>query len=144
MSVTFTSANYGYTDNGNIYKKSKIGKKIGTVAGIAALYPLGNLGFKVASKKGFSQITSMPDYFKKLVNFVKKGPEFNESLLAQVKFGPRMEKVMNLLSKSKASRIGVVGLAMTLPVVTYALAGRLVGHIADKIVDHRSKKLADM
>ena len=50
MSITFSGTKYGYTDNGNMYKKSKIGKKIGTIAGLAVLYPSANLGFKLSNK----------------------------------------------------------------------------------------------
>ncbi len=147
MSVTFSGSQYGYTDNGHVYKKSNIGKKIGTVAGIAALYPMANLGFKISNrysnKTHLSKINNVPEFFKKLSDFVKKGPEFGEMLLASIRGGKKAEKVMKFITKSKTTRVVAAGLAVALPVVSSALFGRMLGKGVDKIIDHKSKKRAD-
>ncbi len=147
MGVTFSGFKYGYTDNGHVYKKSNIGKRIGTVAGIAALYPMANFGFRISNmytnKTGLPIIKNVPEFFKKLSNFVKKGPEFGEMLLASIRGGKKAEKVMKFITKSKATRVVAAGLAVALPVVSSALFGRMLGKGVDKIIDHKSKKRAD-
>ena len=147
MGVTFSGSQYGYTDNGHIYKKSNIGKKIGTVAGIAVLYPVANLGFRISNRFSngahLSRINNVPEFFKKLSSFVKEGPQLGERLIATIRGGKKAGKVMTFLSKSKATRVVAAGLAVVLPVVSSALFGRMLGKGVDKIIDHKSKKRAD-
>lgn len=143
MAISFSANNYGYTDNGNLYKKSKAGKKIGTVAGLAMLYPVGNLGFKVAYNNGLMPCKNISEFAKKLVKFVKKGPSLSETFLSTLKGGEKFGKVMNFLSKSKVARVGTAGLLVALPITSAAMFGRLFGKGVDKIVNHHSKKQAD-
>lgn len=134
MSLSVKSANVGYTNKGNPYQKSKVGKNVGTAVGLGMLIPATNYSLK-ASGTSLSKLVSSAKYF------IKNGPGIFDMILFN---SPKWEKFINFVSKHKSARVASLVALASLPVMLYAGIGRLFGHGVDKIIDSGAKKQADI
>ena len=164
--------NVGYTDNGNVYRKSDTGKNVGTTLATTGTVAGGIYGLNKFAK---TNIIKIPDYkvvesmkylkvpgnIKDFVNLVKQfiidpkaiKPEQwfrNPSALdkassnfAHSKIGQIISPITRTLSKTKLGRLCLVVSAVTIPVGVAALVGKGIGAVYDKIVNHSAKKQAD-
>ena len=138
MSVSFGSAHY-YTKQGNEYKKTNFFKKVGTLAGAAALIPA---GMEIGSLTEFGA-----DSF---VRLIKKGPNqahyFYASLVKNKFLNNILHKGLDLMKTSKLSRYGFVIGGLALAAGAAIGVGRLVGSVFDGIINgckrHRADKRA--
>lgn len=120
MQVQAYNPNYGVTKNGNPYKKSDMGKRIGRDLG------LGYVAFSAAKtiysgrlSAGFTQsVTSLSKNFNgRFVKFITKYPAL--------------------------SKWAGFGVAAAVAAVVAGGIGKLAGHCVDKIVEAKRKKAAD-
>lgn len=134
MSLSVKSGNVGYTNQGNPYQKSTIGKSIGTAAGLGMLIPATNSGVKRVGK-------SLSELVSSAKNFIKYGPGIFDFALID---SPKWEKFIDFASKHKSVRVATIAAMVSLPIMLYAGVGRLLGHGVDKIIDSGAKKQADI
>lgn len=134
MINSLAHVSYGYTDKGNRYEKSSDGRKIGTYVGT---------GIAAAGTTQAIRELKKSETYKNLPRMIKDFIQNGTGVLDQVKF-PRLSAI---LDKSKALRIGFVGLsgltAVLLPLALFAGAGALIGNVYDKIVDASTKHKVD-
>lgn len=136
MGVNFGSAHY-YTKQGNEYKKTNFFKKLGTLAGAAALIPA---GMEVSKRMGGLGA----DVFTKCI---KNGPGLldhafvdgiNNKFLKNI-----CEKGLKLMQKSKIARVGFVGGLLALAAGVYMGVGRLAGSLFDGVINSVKRHKAD-
>lgn len=148
MTTTINGVKVGYTNNGNPYKKSSTGKNIGTAVGLGAL----GLAVRKANKHYIATANEAtlkvaPNTFALIKKFIKDGPTLGDkihAILSDAAKGTNVNrKIMDILSKSKSARIGVIAGGVALCVGLYAGLGRLLGHCVDKVIEFGAKKEAD-
>lgn len=139
-----------YTKQGNPYKKSSTGKKVGTAIGVTAFVVPQTIPYKVYEKLAYKISPMVGDIFSnairqdKLVgvesgiDFVKKFIKGDKRLLKDLCNG----KLPNF-AKSKGKRAAMIAGLAVLILGTYVGVGRLVGHCFDKIREARAKTEAD-
>ena len=140
--------NYGITNQGNPYKKSNTGKKVGTAVAVAlptaAMFVPYKTVMKFYSKilpKDSFILENMKEFTKNVKNPIELGKQF-------IKGKGRFENLMknkflpNFL-KSKVGRAALLAGGVALGLAIYAGIGRLVGAGVDKIINHHRKAQAD-
>ena len=151
--VSINGVNCGYTANGNPYKKSSVGKNVGTVAGLASLAALETMPYsayiKFYKKVGIPKELLKP--MEKLVKdyknplslakaFIKGNFTKNIPTNSGIKF---LDKVTSVLKNNKSARIAYVGSVLAIGALVYGGIGRLIGSVVDKCIDKGAKAEAD-
>lgn len=151
--VRIDSVNCGYTAQGNPYKKSSVGKNVGTAAGLATVATLGmtpysayvklykKMGVPEAILESFSKITKK---YKSPVGvakeFIKGGITKNVPTNTGIKF---LDKINSLLKNNKSARIAYVAAGIGFAALVYGSVGRLIGSVVDKYIDKGAMAEAD-
>lgn len=136
MDVNFGGTRY-YTNQGNEYKKTNFFKRLGTLAGAAALIPA---SMEVSSRMGGVGA----DIY---TNCIKNGPGIGDYLYVDMiknKFLRNIcEKGLKIMEKSKFARVGFVAGILALGAGTLIGAGRLVGSLFDGVINSVKRHNAD-
>lgn len=151
--VRIDGVNCGYTAQGNPYKKSSVGKNVGTVAGLAALAAMETAPYsayiklyeKVGVPKGM--LESMKKVTKDYKNplslakgFIKGNLTKNIPTNSGIKF---LDKLTSMLKNNKSVRIAYIAGVVGLGALIYGGVGRLIGSAVDKCIDKGAKAEAD-
>ncbi|MCM1338412.1 MAG: hypothetical protein NC191_01935 [Muribaculaceae bacterium] len=115
MRIDGLTPNYGVTKNGNPYKKSEMGKRLGRDAGLAYIAYATYKGVK----NGMLAEVAAPsvEALGNLSKFFAKNPS--------------------------VAKWGMIGAGVALAAVVVGGIGKLVGHCVDKVVEAKRKKAAD-
>lgn len=140
MGVNFGSAHY-YTNQGNEYKKTNFFKKLGTLAGAAALIPA---GMEFSARNSYGGKVLGADAF---ITKIKEGPHLLDVAAARLiknKFLNKLcHKVINLAQKSKFARVGFIAGALALTAGAFIGVGRLIGSVFDGVINSVKRNRAD-
>ena len=123
-----------YSKNGNEYKKTYIGRIIGTGAGIG----LAVAGFRV--KDGVGKFGTLTQKYKGMINraidnIAKENPAMEEALKKIVTEGK------NILNSTKLKT--VVKYATPIAAAWFVVGGYLKGAIVDKVINNKRAAKAD-
>ncbi len=148
MSPMVDYKNYGFTNQGNPYKKSNTGKNVGTAVAVALPTAAAFVPYKTVMKfyskilpKDSFILENMKEFTKDVKNPFELGKQFikgkgvYENLLNN-------EFLPNFL-KSQRGRAAILATGVALGLAIYAGIGRLVGAGVDKIINHHRKAQAD-
>lgn len=148
MSPMVDYKNYGFTNQGNPYKKSNTGKNVGTAVAVAlptaAMFVPYKTTMKLYSKilpKDNLILESMKEFTKDVKNPIELGKQFikGKGIYKDIF---NNEFLPNFL-KSQRGRAAILATSIALGLAIYAGIGRLVGAGVDKIINHHRKAQAD-
>ena len=148
MSPMIDGKNYGFTNQGNPYKKSNTGKKVGTAVAVAlptaAMFVPYKTTMKLYSKvlpKDSLILESMKEITKDVTNPIELGKQFikGKGYFENLMINEFVPKFL----KSKGVRAAILATSIAAGLAIYAGIGRLVGAGVDKIINHHRKAQAD-
>lgn len=151
--VRINGVNCGYTQNGNPYKKSSVGKNVGAVAGLAALATLETVPYsayvKFYKKAGIPNVfmRRMEAFARKYKNPLGLVKEFisgrytkNLPTNSGLKF---LDNFTSALKNHKSARVAYMAGVFGVAALIYSGIGRLMGSVVDKCIDKSAKAEAD-
>lgn len=148
MSPMIDGKNYGITNQGNPYKKSNTGKKVGTAVAVALPTAAAFVPYKTVMKF-YSKILPKDSFILENMKEFTKDVKRPIDLAKQfIKGKGRFENLMKnefipKFLKSKVGRAALLAGGFAGGLAIYAGIGRLVGAGVDKIINHGRKAEAD-